>query len=383
MPGAGRERYQDRAGHLARLRRMHVELHGHTSICLVCLGSFSLEDSSELRRRRRRRRRGAPSRGLAVCLVAAVAPLLHGTAKFAIHICQQQNMSTRMGNDGFVQLERIVQLAPGGRVSCPRIFYYALLLMLGALFAVVVSLATRNQRLSSQLAMQQPIAPQLDQPPLACPNYSPAYPSRGGADCPAECLVPGSQSVAAGYFNVFPASFNSRVHEVGLLIQGSGPAGATTYVEGEHGFMDSHVTFGYYCCQTAEELSRIRHVLEDWDWESSEETVGFSFATCAIDGPSIEHVSLILMLDAASNLKMNRLVQRVESAIEAAGVRLNVKRAEQEPFHTTLAVVNGSLYPVGEVVAALNARFPANSWETITLTRPCQAHGTTPAGFFC
>jgi len=294
-------------------------------------------------------------------------------------------MATR--NDGFVQLERFVQFAPGGRVSCPRICCYALLGLLGVLTVVMMTFATTNRHLSSQLAMQLQLhdqhVPQLDQPPLACPNYSPAYPSRGGADCPAECVVPGTESVAAGYFNVFPASFNSRVHDVGLFIQDSGPAGATTYVEGEHGFIDSHVTFAYYCCQTEDERSRIRQVLEDWDWEQSEETVGFSFATCAIDGPSIEHVSFILMLDEASNSKMARLVQRVESAIEASGVRLNVKRAEQEPFHTTLAVVNGSSYPVGKVVAALNARHPPNSWEPITLTKPCQAHGTRPAGFFC
>merc|ERR1711862_234006 len=99
-------------------------------------------------------------------------------------------------------------------------------------------------------------------------------------------------------------------------------------------------------------------------------------------GPDREHVSLILMLDPPSNRAMYAEIEDVEAAIEAAGVRLNHRRREQEPFHATLAVVNGSAYPVAKAVAALNDRF-AGQWETLTVRRPCEAHGKTRAGFFC
>ena len=235
-----------------------------------------------------------------------------------------------------------------------------------------------NGRLRTQL-IGQPL--QLRQPPLSCPNLSPAYPSRGGADCSYECHEPGTKSVYAGYFNVFSTSFNDRISRVGRLIQNHGPRGSTIYVEGEHGFMDSHITFAYYCCQTESERARIKAVLEGWEHWPAEE-VGFSYVTCAVDGPAIDHVSLILMLDEQSNDRMYRLVERVEATIEAqAGVRLNIRRREQEPFHMTLAVVNGTTYPVGKAVAALNEAWP--SWESVRLTKPCEAHGTTPAGFFC
>ena len=126
---------------------------------------------------------------------------------------------------------------------------------------------------------------------------------------------------------------------------------------------------------------RIRAVLEGCQWPTI--PVRFSHATCAMDGPALDHVSLILMLDAASNARVYREVERLEAAITAAGIRLNARRWEQEPYHTTLAVVNGSTYPVGAAIAAINAKFPASSWEEVVLHRPCEAHGTSAAGFFC
>ena len=269
----------------------------------------------------------------------------------------------------------------GGNCSCWTLRRRPLLTAVLAVALLLVA-AARTQIAPS---VQQP-RPSPRIPPLvdfACPNYSPTFPSRGGADCPAECVAPGARSVAAGYFNVFPASFSARVTDVGALIQSMGPRDATTYVEGAgaHAFMDSHVTFAYYCCQTAAERASIRGILESWQWPAI--TVQFSHATCAIDGPSLDHVSLILMLDAASNARVYREVERLEAAIRAAGVRLNAVRREQEPYHTTLAVVNGSVYPVGAALAAVNARFPPSSWEAVVLRRPCEAHGTTEAGFFC
>jgi hypothetical protein len=216
-----------------------------------------------------------------------------------------------------------------------------------------------------------------------CMHYSEAYPSRGGPDCAATCDGLDSESVAAGYFNAFPPSFNARVRQAGRRIEELGPPGATTYVEGERGFMDSHITLAYYCCQTDSERSRIRRVLEGWSWDAR--LVRFSHVACAIDGPSDEHVSLILMLDEASNARLYREVERIERAIEEEGVTLNIRRRDQQPYHSTLAVVNGSSYPVSMALRVLNEEFLPGSWaaEPITVRKPCEAHGTTPAGFFC
>ena len=56
-------------------------------------------------------------------------------------------------------------------------------------------------------------------------------------------------------------------------------------------------------------------VLETMEWVPR--TVKMSYATCAIDGPSLDHVSFITMLDEASNAVMMRWVEEVEAAIKA------------------------------------------------------------------
>ena len=76
---------------------------------------------------------------------------------------------------------------------------------------------------------------------------------------------------------------------------------------------------------------------------------------------------------------------KVESAIQAAGVTLNFLRHEQEPYHTTLAVVNGSTYPVKYAIESVNERFAPGGWlaAPLTVLKPCNAHSATPEGFFC
>jgi len=253
-------------------------------------------------------------------------------------------------------------------------------LLFVAVICVAATKSANNNQLRGELQRRAdpPIPPLTDEQFSHCPYFSPTFPSRGGADCACECRT-GTQSVGAAFFNVFPRSFNNRVRAAGELVTAFGPD-STTYVEGEHGFMDSHISFAYYCCHTQPQRDIIKRTLEGWKWRPRR--VGFSHFTCAIDGPDREHVSLILMLDPPSNRAMYAEIEDVEAAIEAAGVRLNNRRREQEPFHTTLAVVNGSAYPVAAAVAALNVRF-AGQWERVTLRRPCQKHGETPAGFFC
>merc|ERR1712154_717895 len=84
--------------------------------------------------------------------------------------------------------------------------------------------------------------------------------------------------------------------------------------------------------------------------------------TCATDGPSLDHVSLILMLDEKSNNLMMKWVTDLEHKIESMGVPIHLSRRYQEPYHTTVGVVNGSVYPVKKAILELNKRFPPGSW---------------------
>jgi len=224
-------------------------------------------------------------------------------------------------------------------------------------------------------------------PPLiegTCPNYSPTFPSEGGPDCTFPCPN-GTRSVGTAFFNPFPDEYAQKIIEAGKLVRSIDPE-HTVFAEGSgaSAFMDSHVSFSYYCCHTESELSRIKSVLEKWDgWQPH--SVDLSHVTCAIDGPAIDHVSFIVMLDPESNLVMMQWVTQLEEHLRNAGVQIHIPRRNQEPYHTTLAVVNGSGYPTKKAIEAINARFPPGRWlkKPMTLEKPCNAHGKVPEGFFC
>ena len=46
----------------------------------------------------------------------------------------------------------------------------------------------------------------------------------------------------------------------------------------------------------------------------------------------------------------------------AAGVDVHVPRAEQEPFHATLAVVSGAAFPAVAALAAVTGAVPPGTW---------------------
>jgi len=240
---------------------------------------------------------------------------------------------------------------------------------------VVISMVTAIDWATESVAGIPPLIPN------SCPNYSPTFPSEGGPDCATKC-GPGRRSVGTAFFNIFPASYDEKISEVAELVVNFAPD-AVTYTEGSKGFMDSHISFSYYCCQTEDELSTIKTVLENVTWVPR--AVNFSYATCAIDGPTMDHVSFIVMLEEESNQEMLTWVEEVEDKIAAKGVVLNSVRRNQEPYHSTLAVVSGSRYPVAKAISAINHQFPPGEWleEKLVLTKPCGAHGNTTAGFFC
>jgi len=195
---------------------------------------------------------------------------------------------------------------------------------------------------------------------LACPNYSPTFPSAGGPDCTFPCPE-GSRTGGVGIMDPFPASYTETVRKAGNLIKSIDPKG-TIYLDGRGDRVSSHISFSYYCCYPPKQLQRIKDIaMADQSWWKPK-NLNLSYATCAIDGPALDHVSFIVMLDEESNRQMMQWVTDMENRIRAAGVPIHLSRRDQEPYHTTLGVVNGSSYPVRRAIRELNSQFPPGSW---------------------
>ena len=57
----------------------------------------------------------------------------------------------------------------------------------------------------------------------------------------------------------------------------------------------------------------------------------------------------------------------------SANTSVGRRRKDQEPFHSTLAVVDGRTFPVEEAMAKVNELLPPGSWtgtSSLTLTKP-------------
>ena len=52
----------------------------------------------------------------------------------------------------------------------------------------------------------------------------------------------------------------------------------------------------------------------------------------------------------------------VEARVRDAGVDVHVPRADQEPFHSTLAVVDGTSFPSAAALAAVDAAVAPGNW---------------------
>jgi len=61
------------------------------------------------------------------------------------------------------------------------------------------------------------------------------------------------------------------------------------------------------------------------------------------------------------------LVQRFEAAMVAAGLPVPQPRTTMEPFHSTLGVVDGTKYPVDQVLSQINSAVPVFTPIPITI----------------
>ena len=204
-------------------------------------------------------------------------------------------------------------------------------------------------------------------------SMSESFPSAGGPDCAYPC-APDRSCLSTTYRLGGDKAFSDAMAAAADVLKRFGD------VEKVNSGSGLHVSFNYFCCYTATERGVISSVLRSMAWPTL--NVSFDRPTWRIDGGAdgssherladsafVDHQSIIVLLDAPSQRAMQRLVGEVEARVRAAGVDVHVPRAQQEPFHSTLAVVSGKGFPAAAALAAIDKPIAPGTWSRpITLS---------------
>lgn len=195
-------------------------------------------------------------------------------------------------------------------------------------------------------------------------SMSETFPSDGGADCAYACSegksCKGTKFVLGGLLTLDAPllAFDGKMREAGLILEQYGDATVTTG-------SGLHISVNYFCCYTDTEFDVIQGVLDNIQWESLK--LDFDRPAWRIDSDSVDvdHYSIIVLLDEESQAVMNRVVENVEAKVRAVGLDIHIPRSDQEPFHSTLGVVNGSTYPCVAAMNAVNEAIPPGKWTPL------------------
>ena len=210
-------------------------------------------------------------------------------------------------------------------------------------------------------------------------GLSETFPSAGGADCMEACA--GRQRCSGAVYHygkgAMGASAAGAAMAASMAAAGDLLRTMDASLKPEFG-AGLHVSLLYNCCYDDDQIKTISRVLsETLSWQP--QNVTFDRAEWRIDSfppaqqQPPDHYSICVFLDKESNQRMQAWVAQVEAAIAAAGVPVHVPRSEQEPFHTTLCVVNGTTFPVAEAVRRVNELVKPGTWTgqtPLTLTQP-------------
>lgn len=206
-------------------------------------------------------------------------------------------------------------------------------------------------------------------------GLSESFPSAGGADCAKACNTASGERCGTRIYHygrgTMAASMAGQAMAASMAAAGDVLRGLDASVRPESG-SGLHVSFLYNCCYKPEQLDTIQRVLDSLAWVP--QNVTFDRAAWRIDnaGNPPDHYSICVFLDKESNQRMLAWVASVEAAIEAAGVPIHIPRSVQEPFHSTLCVVNGSTFPVEEGARRVNELIAPGTWtgaEPLTLLK--------------
>ena len=203
-----------------------------------------------------------------------------------------------------------------------------------------------------------------------CHARSASFPDDGDApDCKAACSLPAAVFGGSAYHmsptaqpdSASLAQWRSNMAKAGTIMKRHGR------VLGIESGPELHVALQYVCCQSAHDSKIISQLYEATTWPSL--NISFDRAVCRVDyddSPAGLYTSIIVLLDEASNARMESLVAGFERRIEAAGVNLTVHRRQQQPFHSTLgaAHTNVSGFDIQAALKDINGQIPPGHWHS-------------------
>ena len=164
-------------------------------------------------------------------------------------------------------------------------------------------------------------------------------------------------------------AFKLNMEAADRAIQAFGDATVTPLSSNTH----IHLSFNYFCCYSKTDTATIKRILHSFEWPAVEISYDRPVWRIDSDAADVDHYSAIVLLDEASQQRMQDVMLAVEAAIRSAGVDVHVPRSQQEPFHSTLAVVSGKSFPAIAALQAVNEAVPPGTWNSagpITLSKP-------------
>jgi len=213
--------------------------------------------------------------------------------------------------------------------------------------------------------------------PICSTALAAAFPSAGGADCPVAC-ADGTSSFTSiypvgRYAGLGADQFRASMLNAGNILKRFGSVVSTESGTG------LHVSFSYLCCYSTSQKAAIQAVLKGIKWPPL--NISFGAPVVRVDNEIVpggwdplhrhdkdHHFSVIVLLDEASNTRMEQWVATVEQTLRNNGFGIHLPRSKQQPFHSTLGVVNGLEYPVEAALQAINKAIPPHSWTAANLT---------------
>ena len=207
----------------------------------------------------------------------------------------------------------------------------------------------RRRRILRRLQLQDPEVPAaaraaavLSPPPFSCPS--------GGycGSCPAGSL--NWDSIHFMLLNTSPGlkQFHAAINDAVSMFRSFPGINSDDHA-------DTHLTVQYLCCLNATQMATVRKVVAAHIPLFPKLAVRFGEVICRT-------VSFIATVDAATQTRLGAWVNSVEDAIIAAGVPVHTRRAQQAPFHATIATY-GAAYDNSSAIAmaAVNAKYGANT----------------------
>ena len=200
-----------------------------------------------------------------------------------------------------------------------------------------------------------------------CPTKSKVYPMIY-PDCNTTCPSEISEMRTVG-FKLGPnrgyLSLESNIHKALSVLGEFGPIG-------DKQLRNMHINMGYYCCLSHAHARLVDEAIKEYEWPAGGVPIRFSRAMCNEDRPD-GRTSVILLLDQESNAALLDIQEEIEELAISSGVKLTLRRRNQQDFHMTLGTAYYHAYRFVDAIEAINREMPAQVWnlENVRVFSPC------------